>query len=91
MVLDCLEKKGYDLDKLVMKQNIASEIDPRYNVNEYYLAGDNGEPTGNPIIRWGWVYDRGHSFLRTDYQIIWETWFSHWTVDLTTGRHIYTP
>ena len=91
MVLDCLEKKDYDLDKLVMKQNIASDIDPRYNVNEYYLAGDNGEPTGNPIIRWGWVYDRGHSFLRTDYQIIWETWFSHWTVDLTTGKHIYTP
>ncbi|MDD6213421.1 MAG: PHB depolymerase family esterase, partial [Clostridiales bacterium] len=89
MVKDFIAQKGYAEEDLVMKGNIMSDVDPRYMVNEYYLADENGEAIGEPIIRWGWVYDRGHSFLRTDYEIIWKTWFSHWRLDETTGEHIY--
>jgi hypothetical protein len=88
VIVQRLAAKGYTLDDVVRIENIYDK-DPRYIINEYYVKGPNGLPRGEPLMRMGWAFNRGHSFLQSDYRIIWEEWFRYWKLE-ADGTHTWS-
>lgn len=44
---------------------------------------------GIPLFEYTQCYGRHHNFAVSDYQLLWETWFSKWSRDMDTGCRYY--
>lgn len=71
------------------RSSLLSLSDPGGKHGDRYTTYAWTNSQGIPLFEYTQSYGRNHNFAVSDYQLLWETWFSKWSRDMETGCRYY--